>query len=391
MKYFIKGLELDSSYIKTVQLITSLGGNYCTLDAQRHLKIFFQPGTRWKNMKSSLLSGMTITDEEVRLTDTKMYHLVPKILYLNTHKVEVYVLDSHAISYIVVTAQKTGSSIKQNDRRTFIVVHEPTARDFNKLSTLLSQLKYIRFLSLPAGEMYSYPNVITTNLKNELDDFLGNSTDGQMNPNTTLGKPEDGNSLGKITSYINRPIDLGGIYDYRIDAGHVLERFQQYLMKNTGNKFSLLLDGKPRPGCETVLSSNTINIRFQNMANLEKRPRIYDREVMDSSMILNVTFNFSDHGDYLHHRRKYQNVEWLTNDCVFKTKDIYGYDWNTSIWWEVYTDSLSPVMTTEQGTGGYPMQVQCKLYFFEVRDEVRSVVDSIILTFPQYNETYTIK
>lgn len=403
MKYYARGLEFDNPRIRSVQFTPVLSRPGFHLEPNGHLKVQYKAGDTNKSIASygtnnGIPSGVVASDKVKTIFPSGILPLVPKILYLGKHKVEVYCMDSHAITYLVLKGKSTVSAksqnfIKQSLESTTIAVTDTVVKDAKKLKQFLGQLEFIRFVSLPVNDMSSYLNVITTNLKTELDDFLSNSASSNglgFDP----GQFESGNGdQGKdntVISTLTRPLDNTDIYDYRIHIEMVLAQFYKSLHAHLDKRMSIFVDGKPLPGCDSSLTKDRVDIKLNNLGNLERRPRIYEKMVMDSSMDMLINFQFGDMSTYQHYRRMFQNVEKISNFTMFKTNDIYGLPWNSSIWWEPYKDSQNTIMTKEDGVPGYTLSLMCKLYYYEVRNEVIKTFTSIKVIFPQFNEYFII-
>jgi hypothetical protein len=84
----------------------------------------------------------------------------------------------------------------------------------------------------------------------------------------------------------------------------------------------------------------------------------------------------------MHLKKKYQNVEMISNIARYEVEDKIGLKWLSHIWWEQFQDNTQLLNAKDnEGRFSFTLDLRCTLHFYEVEDEMMSTIDLIKVCF----------
>lgn len=391
--YYTQGFKLDETNT-SIQFILSLNENRIVPGPK--VKVFYKPGAKTSDFSDKLPPGITIDSEKTILT--KYYRsLTPKVLKFNSHVINIYDLDSRLVNYLVATGEE--STLFEDHNHTSWVVSPEVADSETALNDVINLSKYVAWESLPLGEYYSYRSVNTSASHDAIDRIpvrrldLAPVSDGS--PENADGSHWTGGSTGNIgsgsgttgddniptiTSRYNNPINFNTYTKWRLEYSAVLLGFYDQL-KSQLPEFDIQMDGQ-KIECLDKMNSERIDIRLDNLANMDRRPFIYRHDLYQSRAELSITIRTKDQLKYMHIKKKFQNIEMISNITEFTVKDKKGLDWLNHIWWEKHTDVTQLANTKDnEGRISFNLELRCTLHFYEVEDELFGLIKFIRICF----------
>lgn len=353
-KYYVQGFCLDKRKT-SVTFVQSLCENSITVENK--VVITFKPGAKSSDFINLLPHGVTIVNDRT-LTQQRITKLKPNKIKLNTHAFECYDIENRVVNYLVTWDR--ASSIFETEHHTAFVLNHLDVADPVKLRAILDASKYIKFLSYPDGEYYSYQLINT------------HASDSLMNPNN----PDE----IQINSHNNSPIYLSKYTPYRLEYSKVLLRFYEELELQVPD--FTLYSGSTKIGQGDQMDSDRITITLEGLGDLERRPYMNDKDIIDSMAILNLKVQTSDHLKYMFLKNSYQNLNGISNLARFKTKDRYDFEWLSHIEWEPLKDNLRmKEVRDEEGRFSYTLDIRCSLYYYIVKDEMYPLIKWIDMNY----------
>lgn len=360
-KYYVQGFCLDKRKT-SVTFVQSLFEN--SISVENKVIVTFKPGAKSSDFTNLLPYGITIVNDRT-LTQQRITKLIPNKIKLNTHAFECYDIENRVVNYLVTWDRE--SLLVEDAHHTAFVINQMDAKDITKLKPLLDSSKYIKFLSYPIDEFYSYPMVNThasdALLATKPVDGCGGTGSGSGNGGAVIG-----NEI-QINSHNNSPMYLSKYTQYRLEYSKVLLSFYDQLELQLPG--FTLYSGSTKIGEGDQMDSDRITINLEGLGNLERRPYMNDLDLLDEIAILNLKIQTSDHLKYMHIKNSYQNLTILSNLARFNTKDIYDLDWLTHIEWEPFVDNIRmKEVRDEGGRFSYTLDIRCSLYYYIVKDKM---------------------
>lgn len=391
--YYIQGFRLDDTF-ESIKFILSLSENRITTGPK--VTVHYKVGATTNDFINKLPTGISIDSDKLIMTKYNRL-LKPKRLKFNSHLVSILDLDSRLVNYVV--AKNEVSTLFEDENHTSWVISPEVADDESKLRPIIEDSKYVCWESLPLGEYYSYRSV-NTSASHDLTDRvkpknLNDAPQGNGSPTNADGSPwtDDGtgnvggssaqlvdSNVPTIVSRYNNPIDFSTYTKWRLEFSAVLLGFYDQL-KLQLPEFDIYMDGQ-KIKCLDNMNSNKIDIRLDNLANMDRRPFIYRHDLYQSKAELSMNIRTTDQLKYMHLKKKFQNIELISNITEYSVKDKKGLDWLNHIWWEKHTDAtqLSSVRDNE-GRVSFNLELRCTIHFYEVEDELFELIKFIKVCF----------
>jgi hypothetical protein len=123
---------------------------------------------------------------------------------------------------------------------------------------------------------------------------------------------------------------------------------------------------------KTLTKSSYISYQFSQTPVKYNHPHYSDPEsnILYHKLPVDFTFRCADMVMYYDFKNKYNNVDFLTNFCEFKTTDKYGGRWSAAIKWGQITEDFNQMYSGDDNSNfSFQCQFRCELYFYEVYDK----------------------
>jgi hypothetical protein len=359
--YYSQGFKFHRS-ISLVNFISTLGENKIVYG--NRVKIYFKSGAKTEDFKNLLPNKISIDSNKI-LRDKRNLLLESKVLKFNDHSIDVYDLDDRVINYIVSEDQET--TLMEDEYSTTWVVNKSTADNPEGLKTIIDQSRYVSWREYPEGEYYSYRYVNTGNAISRSDE----SSD---------------NDIPTVLAKHNNPINFSTYTKWRLEYANVLIGFYEAIQSQLEG-YSIYMDGK-KIKCLDDLNSRRIDMSLQGFGNLDRHAFIYNHDLYQTKAELLVRVKTPDQLEYMHLKKKYQNYEFLSNVATFDVLDKLGLPWTNHVWWESYTDQISPRDAKDDlGRLTYTLELRCAIHFYEVEDEMFTIINKIKIRFANLPDT----
>lgn len=349
--YYTQGFKIDDTK-SSIQFILSLSEN--KIVAGPRVVVYYKSGATTEDFRNLLPRGMYIENDKPIMS---IYHrsLSPKKLKFNDHEIWIYDLNNRVVNYVV--SESLDSTLFETENHTTWVINKDLVTNPEGLKSLLDSSKYVEWRSYPVNEFYSYRSANTS-------------------LSTDIGKDE----VVEIKAKHNKPINFKTYTKWRVEYATVLLGFYDQLKSHLPD-FDIYMDGQKIQSMDE-LNPNRIDITLEGLADLGRRPYVYNHDLYQSQANLNLRIKTPDQLKYMHIKKKYQNVELISNIARFEVDDKRGLKWTNHIWWEPHRDSTQMSnIKDEQGRFTYTLDLRCQLHFYEVEDELYDTIDTIRLCF----------
>lgn len=331
-------------------------GNTCSIiedKVQSLLTLTYTPGSTSGSLSSIL--GIPVLGKNIDMLPMGLpKKFTDTIVSLNGLKFRKLTYDPHVIHIVIVSDSE--SRVIQDYNHTTIVVSSNDYKDQKFIDYLFfsGNLLYIS----PIGpkpkcyELRNFPKIYLT---------YGDSVSLESTSETvyTLRRRYD--------DYVIREIDYQD--QFILEIRRILTDYGLELVRL--NK-------------ETTLTK-TSYITYQIVQTPTKynHPKYLDQDnkVMQHKIPIEFTLHTTDMILYFDFKKKYNNVNLLTNFCEFKTPDKYGDRWTAAIKWGSITEDFNHLYQQDDNSNfALQCQFRCELYFYEVIDDRFNFLKEIYLT-----------
>ena len=327
-------------------------GNSFIEDQQNSIAyLTFQEGTN--SGKFSELTGLKLVGpSDTYLTEMGLPKKIsPTILSLNGFRLKVLPLDTHIINIVLIADSE--SRVVQDYTGTTIVV---SREDCNNA-------EFIKFLFFSGNLLY-------------------------LKPYGPVPKCWEFRNFPKITV---KPGETKTLESNSDTLFHLRRRYDDYVIREVDYQDQFILEIRRilqdygvelvRINKETSLTRTSyVQYQFVQTPIHASHPYRGDLEenILNFKQPVEFTLHTNDMVLYHDFKKKFMNLNLLTNFVEFKATDKYGERWTASVRWGQITDEFNQQYQPDDNANfAYQCQFRCELYYFEVRDDRFKIIEEI--------------
>lgn len=327
------------------------------------LTLSYIPGSTAKDVTNVLDSVSLVGSGEIKLEPTGVNpRKVKKTrVTLNGLVLEKQTLDSHTIRIVIV--RDSESRVIQDYWSTVLVISE---KDY-KVPEFIEYLFYSGGLIYlkPVGpklshyELRNFPKLIVSD--KDLDLKSENSVVYSLRK--------------RYDDYLIREIDYQD--QFVLEIRRILDDYGVELV---------------RVNKEQALASTsyvTYQINQTPVSILHPHRGGTSRDILSLQQPIEFSLHTTDMVLYHDFKKKYTNVDLLTNFCEFKTTDRYGGRWTAAVKWGQITEDFNHTYQSDDNSNfSFQCHFRCDLYYYEVFDRRYEMLKeiSVILETAEKNE-----
>lgn len=335
-----RGLRLSTNKCKYFQVKEGSVSSLVEDDKLSTLVLTYTPGSSSKSLSNIL--GVDYLDDVDMLPTPLPKKFKDTIISLNGLKLKKLTYDSHVINIVIVSDSE--SRVFQDYFSTTIVVSKEDYKDPEFINFLFysGNLRYFK----PIGkkpECYELRNFPKIQIGNDSSDLVSESETVY-----TLRR--------RYNDYVIREIDYQD--QFILEIRKILEDYGLELV---------------RINRETSLTKTSyVTYQISQTPIKVHHPSYYDPENKLVQQMVPIDFNLrcTDMVMYFDFKKKYQNVDLLTNFCEFRVMDKYGDKWTAAIKWGTITEDFNHLYIQDDNSNfSYQCQFRCELYFYEMMDD----------------------
>lgn len=348
-----RGIKLTS---KKCQYFQVKEGDICSLienESLSTLTLTYTPGSTSKSLSNTL--GLESFGGDIDLVSMPL----PKkfknpIISLNGLKFKKLTFDSHIINIIIVSDSE--SRVSQDYFHTTIVVSKDDYKNPEFINYLFFSGNLLFFTPIgPRPSCYEIRNFPKILIGNDSSDLISESETIY-----TLRR--------RYNDYVIREIDYQD--QFILEIRRILENYGLELV---------------RINRETSLTKTSyVTYQITQTPTPVHHPSYYDpdNKLIQLKLPIDFSLRCTDMVMYYDFKKKYQNVDLLTNFCEFKATDKYGDRWSAAIKWGTITEDFNHLYQQDDNSNfSYQCQFRCELYFYEMIDDRYEVLNEIITYF----------
>lgn len=345
-----RGLRLSSSICKYFQVKEGLVDSLIEDKVASILTLTYTPGSTSLSLSKSL--GIEVLGKSMEMfpmPNPKMFKTT--ILTLNGLKLKKLTYDKHVINIIIVS--DSDSRVVQNYDQTTLIISKNDYKDQEFINYLFfsGNLLYLSPIGKKPDCIYlrNFPKIIIGQESVEL-----NSDSETI---FTLRR--------RYNDYVIREIDYQD--QFLLEIRKILDDYGLELVRINRE--------------ETLKKTSYVTYQFLQTPVLVNHPRYIDpdNKILQQRLPIEFTLRCTDMVMYFDFKKKYQNVDLLTNFCEFKTTDKYGERWTAAVKWGQISEDFNHIyMQDDNSNFSFQCQFRCELYFYEMFDDRYEFLNEII-------------
>lgn len=301
------------------------------------------------------LLGLKVTDDmEVKPTaGNAAVKINPTIFTLNGLELTKVTTDPHIIRIMLVDDYP--SRVCQNYQSTTLVINTADRKDPEFIQYVMTNLRYIkvrypRKVDWSTYELCNFPKLTILN--------------------STLNLTSTNTYVHKLRSTHNRYLIKAIDYEHQFlhDLEILLKRFGVELARQNRE--------------ETLSNTSYVSYSINQTPVRYNHPRYRDGQdsILCHMLAIDFVLSTPDMILFFDFKNKYNNVDFLTNYCEFRTKDKYGTEWTAAVKWGAITEEFNHLYSQDNNSNfANQCNFRAELYFYEVYDKNYSYINDIVL------------